>query len=394
MTTTKIHYGVLVLAGLIGLHYLPSFTHEGHGLTALALIIPASFKQSFIPPEETISTEPLYQVQGPLSVPEPPQQPVLNTAGMRKANAVIVILARNGDLPGITRSMSEFEEKFNSKFGYPYVFLNEEPFSEIFKQSVGALTRNTIEFGLIPHEHWYQPDWIDEAKARAAREQMERDNVIYGGSVPYRNMLRFNAGFFHRHELLQKYRYYWRVEPDVRFFCTIDDDPFLLMHDQDKTYGFTLALPEYHRTIPGLWDAVKGFIRANPELVPPDNTLALLSDDGGETYNHCAFWSNFEIADLDFWRGEAYTKFFEYLDMKGGFYYERWADNTVHTIAVALFARKDQIHFFDNIGYRHEPFQHCPQGATHSAGKCECDMANNFDLSWYSCLPRYQPLFV
>ena len=25
---------------------------------------------------------------------------------------------------------------------------------------------------------------------------------------------------------------------------------------------------------------------------------------------------------MDFWRGEAYTKFFEFLDSKGGFYYE------------------------------------------------------------------------
>jgi len=25
---------------------------------------------------------------------------------------------------------------------------------------------------------------------------------------------------------------------------------------------------------------------------------------------------------LDFWRGEAYTAFFEYLDSHGGFYYE------------------------------------------------------------------------
>ena len=33
-------------------------------------------------------------------------------------------------------------------------------------------------------------------------------------------------------------------------------------------------------------------------------------------------WSNFEIADMDFWRGEAYTAFFEYLDRRGGFYYE------------------------------------------------------------------------
>lgn len=33
-------------------------------------------------------------------------------------------------------------------------------------------------------------------------------------------------------------------------------------------------------------------------------------------------WSNFEIGDLDFWRGETYMKFFEFLDSKGGFYYE------------------------------------------------------------------------
>lgn len=33
-------------------------------------------------------------------------------------------------------------------------------------------------------------------------------------------------------------------------------------------------------------------------------------------------WSNFEIADMEFWRGPAYTAFFEYLDSKGGFYYE------------------------------------------------------------------------
>jgi alpha 1,2-mannosyltransferase len=49
--------------------------------------------------------------------------------------------------------------------------------------------------------------------------------------------------------------------------------------------------------------------------------------------------------------------FFEYLDKAGGFYYERWGDAPVHSIGAALFAKKEQIHFFDDIGYRHEPFQ-------------------------------------
>lgn len=52
----------------------------------------------------------------------------------RKANAAFVILARNGDLPGILESIKQMEDRFNKQFQYPYVFLNEEPFSEDFKK--------------------------------------------------------------------------------------------------------------------------------------------------------------------------------------------------------------------------------------------------------------------
>lgn len=38
------------------------------------------------------------------------------------------------------------------------------------------------------------PRRIDEDKARKAREEMIRKKVIYGHSVPYRNMCRFNSG--------------------------------------------------------------------------------------------------------------------------------------------------------------------------------------------------------
>jgi len=33
-------------------------------------------------------------------------------------------------------------------------------------------------------------------------------------------------------------------------------------------------------------------------------------------------FNNFEIADMNLWRGEAYSAFFDYLDRSGGFYYE------------------------------------------------------------------------
>lgn len=52
----------------------------------------------------------------------------------RKANAAFVVLARNGDLPGILESIKQMEDRFNKKFKYPYVFLNEEEFSDDFKK--------------------------------------------------------------------------------------------------------------------------------------------------------------------------------------------------------------------------------------------------------------------
>jgi hypothetical protein len=54
---------------------------------------------------------------------------------------------------------------------------------------------------------------------------------------------------------------------------------------------------------------------ATVRLLPNASHLAAFHFDSTD-------WSNFEIGDMDFWRGPAYTAFFEHLDMNGGFYYE------------------------------------------------------------------------
>ncbi|KAH9484267.1 Alpha-1,2 mannosyltransferase KTR1 [Psilocybe cubensis] len=332
---TPMRYVVVVLALIISLHYLVSFTSDSYGrvtsLESLKKAVVGSKPDPNVPPYKVPVSDEYYvhkNTTSPLG---------------RKANAAIVMLARNSDLNGVIISMKQMEDRFNKKFQYPYVFLNEQPFEDKFVQRVSELTDAKVQFGLIPNEHWVQPAEIDEEKATESRNKMIKDNVIYGGSVPYRNMCRFNSGFFYRHELLKPFQYYWRVEPDVKFFCDIDYDPFLIMQDQNKLYGFTISLYEYEATIPTLWSAVKEFIHENPELISPDNAMSFLSDDGGETYNRCHFWSNFEIASLDLWRSPAYSKFFDFLDKKGGFYYERWGDAPVHSIGAALFAKKEQI---------------------------------------------------
>lgn len=72
--------------------------------------------------------------------------------------------------------------------------LIRQEFSDDFKKYTQSLTNSNCSYGKIDIETWLQPSWIDEEKAKAAREEMIRKKVIYGHSVPYRNMCRYQSG--------------------------------------------------------------------------------------------------------------------------------------------------------------------------------------------------------
>lgn len=311
-------------------------------------------------------------------------------APYQRANATFVTLARNSDLWSLVDSIRQVEDRFNHKYNYDWVFLNDEPFDDTFKKVTTNMITGKTKYDIIPKEMWGFPEWIDQEKAARVREDMREKQVIYGDSIPYRHMCRFESGFFWRHPALDEYKYYWRVEPDIKLYCDIEYDVFKFMEEKGKKYGFTISLYEYFETIPTLWQATKDFINKNPQFLPKDNMMDFLSDDGGETYNKCHFWSNFEIASLDFWRSEAYRKYFDHLDHAGGFFYERWGDAPVHSIAAALFLKKDEIHYFDDIGYWHVPFHNCPTSEeVRMKRKCVCKPEDNFTWKGYSCTPRY-----
>lgn len=305
-------------------------------------------------------------------------------------NATFVTLARNSDIWEMVKSIRHVEDRFNRNYHYDWVFLNDQPFDDTFKKVTTALVSGKTHYGVIPEEQWGFPEWIDQEKAKKVRESMAERKIIYGDSISYRHMCRYESGFFFRHELLQQFEYYWRVEPSIELYCDIGFDPFRLMKDQKKKYGFVVSLYEYYETIPTLWDSVLKFIENHPEHISEDNSMGFVSDDGGKTYNKCHFWSNFEIGSLDWLRSQAYIDYFTALDQDGGFFYERWGDAPVHSIAAALMLKKEEIHFFNEIGYYHVPFTHCPTGEKLRLDlKCSCNPSENFDWNGYSCTSRY-----
>jgi hypothetical protein len=56
-----------------------------------------------------------------------------------RENATLVMLARNSEVNNVVRSVYELEDRFNRKYNYPWIFLNNEQFSDEFKSYASAL---------------------------------------------------------------------------------------------------------------------------------------------------------------------------------------------------------------------------------------------------------------
>ncbi|KAI5818265.1 nucleotide-diphospho-sugar transferase [Pyronema omphalodes] len=296
-------------------------------------------------------------------------------------------------------AMKNIEERFNQNYRYPWTFLNDEPFTDDFKVQTSRIASGEVKYGLIPHSEWSVPDFIDTDKFHEKLKEFEAKKILYGGSESYRHMCRYNSGFFFESDLLKDYDWYWRVEPSTGFYCDQLYDPFTFMRENNKRYSFVMTLYEYRSTIETLWQATREFVKEHPDYVADDNSAGFIVDGysgkhslQSKDFNLCHFWSNFEIADLNLWRSKEYREYFDYLDKKGGFFYERWGDAPVHSIAAALFLKKDQIHFWHDMGYRHPPYERCPTDEeSHDSVRCMCpfDKAKSFDFDGYSCQKRW-----
>ena len=298
-----------------------------------------------------------------------------------KQNAVITILCRNSDEDGIAKTLENFEERFNSKYNYPYVFLNDKEFTDEFKERLNKVTRNNAKYGKVKSVDWDMPNTIDISRAEKYWKEMMTKNIPYADRISYHNMCRYFSKGFYKHPLLLEYDYYWRIEPNVIFHCDIDFDPFDEMETNGYKYSFVITIYEFMETIKTLMKTTAEFLIKN-DIEQKDN-LRFMFEKG--RYNGCHFWSNFEIASFEFLRSKIYNDYVDYLDNSGGFYYERWGDAPVHSIAAALFLNKSEIHFFDKIGYTHDVFMHCPS----KGKKCNCDVSKSVDFAYGSCLPAY-----
>jgi alpha 1,2-mannosyltransferase len=328
---------------------------------------------------------------------------------LSKINACIFILVKNNGLKDLINTMEQFDKQFNHRYNYPYVLINDQEFTHEFKNTVRKHTKSLVEFGKIPTDQWKIPEWINNTELEIKLNTTLK-SLRYGTQITYHHMCRYYSGFFYRHELTLKYDYYLRIDPHVEFPCKIENNPFETLSNLSKLYGFIITRKEQMKTIPTLWRSINEWLyeKKYNQLMPNDNSIEFLSNDKGVTINDCHFWNNFEIGSFSIFRNKIYQSFFDFLDRKGGFYYERWGDllifiqllklnfkfslligdAPVHTYYVILMLKKSQIHRFHDISYGHSgifnwPFKNIITG---------CDKSKKMNIAEYGNCTNYWDL--
>ena len=293
-----------------------------------------------------------------------------------KINACILVLVRNEELHDLIETIRQLDAKFNHKYNYPYVLFNNQEFSEHFRANIVKHTNSLVEFGKIAAEHWDVPDWIDRHRLRKALAYYAmRPEYTKGHMLSYHQMIRFFSGFFYRHNLTLKYDYYMRIDQKLDFPCHFDADPFALLANRAKLYGFIIAAHETPITVPTLWPTVLNWLTdtERQSFLTASKAVRFLTNGSMTALRdrQCSFWTNFEVAAFSIFRSKTYANYFEYLDRRGGFFYERWGDAPVHSIFVLLTLNMDQIERFTNFGYAHDNGYQWPMNAS-----VQCDLAD------------------
>lgn len=181
-----------------------------------------------------------------------------------KQNATFVMLTRNQELDGVLSSIHSIERHFNQWYQYPYVLLNDVPFTEEFVTQVRAATKADVQFGVLSELEWeFPPEVREQLLFKHSIEDQGDRGIMYGNMESYHKMCRFYSGAFYKHALVAQHEWYWRIEPDVEFFCDITYDPFVEMAKSGKKYGFTVLIKELYWTVPNLFRFTRSFIRQN-----------------------------------------------------------------------------------------------------------------------------------
>jgi hypothetical protein len=147
--------------------------------------------------------------------------------------------------------------------------------------------------------------------------------------------------------------YVWRLDDDSTLLGDVPYDVFRFMKERHLIYGYNWITSDSHSCIQTLWPAAKQYVKTKSIATEFFNTWPVAQ----------MYYNNFEVSALSLWWSSSYQAYIEYIDSLGGFYYYRWGDAPVKSMAVSMFVPRNRTHLFSDIGYHHQHFHNKPKSA-------------------------------
>jgi hypothetical protein len=294
-----------------------------------------------------------------------------NPGWHRSINGVIYFLTHKKRVPSMIQVLKSLYSTFWKFYPhYPVIIFHDNLDGESESLLQTAVPKMPLEFELIKFE--LPPGYVMNQSAAHQGAKSSKKNAGPVVVVPkrtkctpltstigYRHMIHFHATVVHKHLLKRKFpngkplEYIFRLDDDSFMTHPVGYDLFRMMDINKKKYGFVNTMIDDPNCIEGMWDHARSFLKSfnesNPGVVKKDNFLDQLE-------NGQIFYNNFELSHVEVWTHPLWRAYISDIERLGKIFLERWGDAPIHTLAVAMMYRLNEIHRFSDVGYRHDPF--------------------------------------
>ena len=250
-----------------------------------------------------------------------------------KPKAAIHYLIRSNpdEMKELFQSLQLLDKYFNNKFKYPVIMFHENDLTEATKQKLRDSTNSNLIFQNVTLTI---PDFIKQPVQK----------YLYGKSIGYRHMCRFQAMGIYEQPIMKSLDYAWRLDDDSMLRSNIPYDIFRYMADNDIIYGYAQVNFESRRRSRNLWKFVQSYIR--------NMNITTMHFDQWPIRQQ--YYNNFEVSATKLWYSKEYQNYVHTVDRAGGIYRHVWGDATIKAIGVSMFVPINKTHYFCDIGYEHE----------------------------------------
>lgn len=167
-----------------------------------------------------------------------------------------------------------------------------------------------------------------------------------GFTLGYRHMCRFFSGDLFNQQILNNYENYMRLDNDSFILSPIYYDIFEWFEKVNAIYSYIepAVQIDHPKVVEGLNKTIKNWIETNNIHTKTNiNTIP-----EGKMY-----YTNFEIANINWFRNSMYKVFYDYIDSIGQIYISRWGDAPIRFLGTSLFLSKENIKPVYGFTYQH-----------------------------------------